>query len=97
MAARSERGGAGELARLQLRFDDAVAHRPGPHTSQHLGFRQTEAYQRASLGRAQCQAGDYDTGVATLELAVEKGEATGDVRLRRPRAGSSGPGPACAR
>ena len=42
----------GELARLQLRFDDAVAHLGrAADTSQHLGFRQTEAYQRASLGR----------------------------------------------
>ena len=50
-------------------------------TSRRLGFLQTEAYQTASLGRAQCQAGDYDTGAATLELAIEKAEAIGDVRL----------------
>jgi hypothetical protein len=35
----------------------------------------------SSLGRAQCQAGDYPTGAATLALAIEKAEATGDVRL----------------
>ena len=35
-------------------------------TSRRLGFRQTEAYQLASLGRAQCQAGDYAAGAATL-------------------------------
>ena len=35
----------------------------------------------ASLGRAQCQAGDYAAGAATLELAVAKAEATGDVRM----------------
>ena len=35
----------------------------------------------SSLGRAQCQAGDYDAGSATLELAIDKAEATGDVRL----------------
>ena len=46
-----------------------------------LGFRQTEAYQVSSLGRAQCQAGDYEAGAATLQLAIEKAEATGDVRL----------------
>ena len=46
-----------------------------------LGFLQTEAYQLSSLGRAQCQAGDYVAGAATLELAIEKAEATGDVRL----------------
>ena len=50
-------------------------------TSGRLGFLQTEAYQLSSLGRAQCQAGDYEAGAATLELAIEKAEATGDVRL----------------
>jgi predicted ATPase/DNA-binding SARP family transcriptional activator len=72
----------GELARLQHRFDDAVMHYGrAVETSHRLGFLQTEAYQTASLGRAQCQAGDYDSGVATLELAVEKAEATGDARM----------------
>jgi predicted ATPase/DNA-binding SARP family transcriptional activator len=72
----------GELARLQHRFDDAVLHLGrAAETSRRLGFQQTEAYQLSSLGRAQCQAGDYQTGSATLELAVEKAEATGDVRL----------------
>jgi predicted ATPase len=72
----------GELARIQRRFDDAVVHiRRAADTSARLGFRQTEAYQLSSLGRAQCQAGDYDAGAATLALAVGKAEATGDVRL----------------
>jgi predicted ATPase/DNA-binding SARP family transcriptional activator len=72
----------GELARLQHRFDDAVIHiGRAVETSHRLGFLQTEAYQTASLGRAQCQAGDYDTGAATLELAIEKAEATGDARM----------------
>ncbi len=84
----------GELARLQHRFDDAVLHLGrAAETSRRLGFQQTEAYQVTSLGRAQCQAGDYDAGAATLELAVEKAEATGDVRLRRSP-GAPGPGPA---
>jgi hypothetical protein len=52
-----------------------------PSTSGRLGFLQTEAYQLSSLGRAQCQAGAYDAGAATLELAIVKAEATGDVRL----------------
>ena len=56
----------------------SVAPRRPPR---RLGFLQTEAYQLSSLGRAQCQAGDYDSRPATLELAVEKAEATGDVRL----------------
>ena len=72
----------GELARLQHRFDDAVVHLGrAAETSRRLGFLQTEAYQVSSLGRAQCQAGDYETGAATLELAIEKAEATGDVRM----------------
>jgi predicted ATPase len=72
----------GELARIQHRFADAVLHiGRAAETSRRLGFLQTEAYQVSSLGRAQCQAGDYDTGSATLVLAVEKAEAIGDVRL----------------
>ena len=72
----------GELARLEHRFDDAVLHLGrAAETSGRLGFLQTEAYQLSSLGRAQCQAGDYEAGAATLELAIEKAEATGDVRM----------------
>jgi predicted ATPase/DNA-binding SARP family transcriptional activator len=72
----------GELARIEHRFDDAVLHiGRAAETSGRLGFLQTEAYQLSSLGRAQCQAGDYATGAATLKLAIEKAEATGDVRL----------------
>jgi predicted ATPase/DNA-binding SARP family transcriptional activator len=72
----------GELARLQSRFDDAVLHiSRAADTSRRLGFQQTEAYQVTSLGRAQCQAGDYDNGTATLRLAIDKAQATGDVRL----------------
>jgi predicted ATPase/DNA-binding SARP family transcriptional activator len=72
----------GELARLQHRFDDAVVHLGrAAETSGRLGFVQTEAYQVSSLGRAQCQAGDDRAGVATLALAIEKAEATGDTRL----------------
>jgi len=72
----------GELARLQHRFDDAVRHLGhAADRSGLLGFQQTEAYQVTSLGRAQCQAGDYDTGATTLELAIEKAQAAGDVRL----------------
>jgi predicted ATPase/DNA-binding SARP family transcriptional activator len=72
----------GELARLQRRFDDAVEHLGrAADQSRQLGFAQTEAYQVMSLGRAQCQAGDYDGGAATLELAIKKAQSTGDVRL----------------
>src|SRR6185503_18870599 len=56
----------GELARVQHRFDDAVLYLGrAAEISQRLGFRQTEAYQLSSLGRAQCQAGDYETGAKT--------------------------------
>ena len=72
----------GELARVQHRFGDAVVHLSSAVEASHrLGFLQTEAYQLSSLGRAQCQAGDYATGVVTLRTSVAKAEATGDVRL----------------
>ena len=72
----------GELARMQHRFDDAVVHiARAAETSGRLGFLQTEAYQLFSLGRAQCQAGDYAAGRTTLQVAIDKAEATGDVRM----------------
>jgi len=72
----------GELARVEHRFDDAVRFiGRAAETSGRLGFLQTEAYQLTSLGRAQCQAGDYPAGAATLQLGVDKAAATGDVRL----------------
>ncbi len=72
----------GELARVEHRFDDAVDDiARAAETSRRLGFLQTEAYQLSSLGRAQCQAGDYATGAATLEIAIDKAEAVGDVRM----------------
>jgi hypothetical protein len=72
----------GELARLEHRFDDAVEHiGRAAEQSRQLGFRQTEAYQVSSLGRAQGQAGDDEAAARTLALAIEKAEATGDVRL----------------
>ncbi len=72
----------GELARVEHRFDAAVVHiGRAAQTSGRLGFLQTEAYQLSILGRAQCQAGDNATGAATLEGAIAKAEATGDVRL----------------
>ncbi len=72
----------GELARLERRFDDAVQHLGrAAERSRRLGFQQTEAYQVMSLGRAQCQSGDYESGAATLQLAIDKAQATGDVRL----------------
>ncbi|HEY7077907.1 MAG TPA: BTAD domain-containing putative transcriptional regulator, partial [Solirubrobacteraceae bacterium] len=50
----------GELARVERRFEEAVAYiGRAAETSGRLGFLQTEAYQLTSLGRAQCQAGDY--------------------------------------
>ncbi|MEA3214737.1 MAG: hypothetical protein QOJ19_893, partial [Acidimicrobiia bacterium] len=60
----------------------AVAHlRRAVETSSRLGFRQTEAYQLSSLGRAQCSTGDYAAGSATLELSLSKAAAAGDLRL----------------
>ncbi len=72
----------GELARVEHRFDEAVRHLArAAETSGRLGFLQTEAYQVTILGRAQCQAGDYPAGAATLQRGIAKAEATGDVRL----------------
>ncbi len=72
----------GELARIELRFVDAVVHlRRAATTSGQLGFLQTEAYQLFNLGRAQCQSGDYDAGSTTLQLAIDRAEAIGDVRM----------------
>ncbi|HWM21569.1 MAG TPA: BTAD domain-containing putative transcriptional regulator [Ilumatobacteraceae bacterium] len=72
----------GELARMQHRFDDAIRHiARAAATSGRLGFLQTEAYQLFSLGRAQCQAGDYEAGRAAVQIAIDKAEATGDVRM----------------
>jgi predicted ATPase/DNA-binding SARP family transcriptional activator len=72
----------GELARLQHRFDDAVQHLArAAAISRQRGFLQTEAYQVTSLGRAQCQAGDYELGATTIRTAITKAEATGDVRM----------------
>ena len=75
-------GMSGELARIQHRFDDAVDHLTrATELSGRLGFRQTQAYQLSSLGRAQCLAGDYETGAATLQASIASAEATGDVRM----------------
>jgi predicted ATPase/DNA-binding SARP family transcriptional activator len=72
----------GELARLQHRFDEAVVHLGrAAERSRQLGFQQTEAYHVMSLGRAQSQTGDYHAGAATLQLAIDKAQATGDARL----------------
>ncbi len=72
----------GELARLQHRFGDAVEHLArAADTSARVGYRQSEAYQVASLGRALCQLGDYDRGSTTLASAIDKAEAIGDPRM----------------
>jgi hypothetical protein len=49
--------------------------------ARQLGFLQTEAYQVATLGRAEYQNGDHFDGAATLRLAIDKAEAVGDVRM----------------
>src|SRR4029079_10614626 len=67
----------GELARVERQFDAAVEYiGRAAETSGRLGFLQTEAYQLTSLGRALCQAGDHETGAATLEIGIAKAEAT---------------------
>ena len=72
----------GELARLQHRFSDAVAHLlRTTDVCRRRSYTQTEAYQTASLGRAQCLAGDPESGVATLGRSIDKAEAIGDMRM----------------
>ncbi len=72
----------GELARIEHRHEDAILHlRRAADTSGSLGYLQTQAFHLFSLGRAQSEAGDAPAGAGTLELAVERAQATGDVRL----------------
>ena len=59
-------------------------------TSGRLGFLQTEAYQLSSLGRAQCQAGDYDTGRATLQLPSTRPKPPATYEWRRSPESTSG-------
>ena len=81
----------GELARLQRRFDDAVTHiARAAATSRRRGYLQTEAYQVASLGRAQCQAGDHrrrrgHPRVGDRQGRGDRGRAHGRPRPRPPR------------
>ena len=64
----------GELARLERRFDDAVLHLGrAAERSRQLGFQQTEAYQVMSLGRAQCQSGDYESWRGDLAARDRQG------------------------
>ena len=57
-----------------------------------LGFQQTEAYQVASLGRAQCQAGDYEAGAATLASRDRQGRGHRVTCAWRPSPGSTSVG-----
>ena len=85
----------GELARLQRRFDDAVVHLTSAvETSRRLGFLQTEAYQLSSLGRAQCQAGDYAAG--RRHPADRDRQGRGDRGRPAGGAGPGAPGPGAA-
>ena len=66
---------------MEEQYDAVLYLGRAAERSRQLGFKQTEAYQVTNLGRAQCQTGDYDSGAATLQLAIDKAQATGDVRL----------------
>ena len=71
----------GELARLQHRFDEAVLHlgRAAERREARLpadrGVPAHESWQSAMPDRG------LRSGSATLELAIDKAQATGDVRL----------------
>ena len=75
------------------RFDDAVEHiGRAAVTSGRLGFVQTEAYQVTSLGRALCQAGDYEAGAAALAATIAEGAANiADKTAKVAAAGIGGP------
>ena len=64
-------------------------------TSRRLGFLQTEAYQVSSLGRAQCQAGDYDdrrrhAGARDREGRGHRRRTPGGARPGAPRPCAAG-------
>ena len=63
-------------------LDEAVTHLgPTVETSRRLGFLRKPDLPAASLGRARCHAGNYESGASTLAVGIAKAEATGDVRL----------------
>ena len=67
-----------------------------PRHRAELGFLQTEAYQTSSLGRAQCQAGDYDSrrrhpGARHRQGRSHRRRAPGGPRPGPPRARPPGP------
>ena len=64
----------GEWARLEGQFSDAAHHLArAVETAASKGFDQTEAFQRANLGRAQCDAEDHESAAETLALAAASG------------------------
>ena len=82
---------------VERRFDDAVDHiGRAAETSGRLGFLQTEAYQLTSLGRAQCQAGDYEAGAATLERG-DRARRRRPATCASPRSPASISAASCAR
>ena len=90
-------------ARRARAASSAASTTPSSHigraaeTSGRLGFLQTEAYQLTSLGRAQCQAGDYEAGAATLALGDRQGGGDRGRAARRARARAPRPRAARAR
>ena len=61
------------------------------------GSRRPRPTRLSSLGRAQCQAGDYETGAETLQHGDREGRGDRRRALGGARARAPGPGPARAR
>jgi tetratricopeptide (TPR) repeat protein len=72
----------GLLAQAEHRFTDAATHlRRAAEACGRLGFRATEAFHLATLGRISQQAGDHPGAISVLEQAIEIGRATRDMRV----------------
>ena len=71
----------GELALAQQQFPEAVARlASAAHSAGILGLEAARAHHLLNLGRAELQAGDADSGRATLEQAIKLADGCGDAR-----------------
>jgi tetratricopeptide (TPR) repeat protein len=75
-------GMLGTLASAGQRFSDAIDHLKRAATAAaNLGSFSTEAYHLSNLGRIQQLSGDPQAALGTLNTAIDKGRAAGDLRL----------------
>jgi predicted ATPase/tetratricopeptide (TPR) repeat protein len=70
------------LAQAEGRLDDAAAHlRSSSEACHRLGFRATEGFHLAALGRVLQRAGDPRAAVTVLEEAIEVGRSAQEMRV----------------